>query len=83
MEAQLARDPQYGLIDPGIRTPSLFLFISAFSLFEVYSDNPLAEHTKEARSAGVQGNPQVVSANDYYTCFSYPHAARPWSWHVK
>ena len=47
-EAKLARDPKCGLTDPGIRTPLFFLFLAGFSLFEVYADDPFAEHTKEA-----------------------------------
>ena len=60
------------------RIPSPFLFISGFSLLEAFSDNLIIgdRHTKEARGFDVQGNPQVVSANDSYSCFTYPHAAR-------
>ena len=58
----ITRDPQCGLTDPGIHTPLFFLFIiMVFYLFEVYMDDPLTEHTKEARSSSIQGNPQVVS----------------------
>ena len=38
-----------------------FPFHEFSSLLKVYVDNLLAEHTKEARSSGLQGNPQVVS----------------------
>ena len=38
-----------------------FPFYGFPSLFEVYTDNPPVEHTKEAGSSGLQGNPQVVS----------------------
>ena len=36
-----------------------------------------------ARGLDVQENTQVVSDNDRYTCFTYPHAARSWLGHVK
>ena len=41
------------------------------------------EKTKEAKGFAHTGNTQVVSVNDRYTYFTYPHAAHPWIGHVK
>ena len=40
-EAQLARNPQYGLIDPGIRTLLLFLFTGFSFLFQGLYGRPV------------------------------------------
>ena len=73
---------------PRIRIPSPLFFLSGPYFLEALlivrlSDPAWDGDTNEAKSFDVQGNPQVVSDNDRYTCFTYPHGAYPWLGHVK
>ena len=67
---------------------SLHFFLSGPYLREALSIDRLLDpqrdgHTRKTRTFGVQGNPQVVSDNDRYTYFTYPHTARSWLGCVK
>ena len=70
---------------------SISLSFSSFKDPILWRPSPIARSsdpsregsTKGARIFDVQRNTQVVSHTDRYTCFVYPHAARPWIGHVR
>ena len=76
------------LSHPKIRIPSPLFFLLGPYFLEalriVRSSDPARDgDTNETRNFDVQGNPQVVSDNDRYTCFTYPYATHSWLGHVK
>ena len=56
---------------------SAFSVYRSSSLFKGYTDDLLAEHSKEARSSGVHKNPQVVSNKRLLYLFYIPARSSP------
>ena len=84
-------DAAHSAVQPpqGPHTLLLSFFLSFRTLL---SGSPFKEtdhrtHHRRENQGGkrlcTQGNTQVVSVNDRYTCFTYPHAACPWIGHAK